>query len=190
VNDGTRPAAPADAPAGGPAPVTVVGLGNVLMGDDGFGPCVVSRLLASHEFPAGVAVIDLGTPGLDLYPHLAGCRSLVVVDTVRAADPPGTLRLYRREDVLRHAPAARLSPHDPGLKETLMTLEFAGEGIADVLLVGVVPGEICNGTGLSEPVRAALSAAEEAVLAELARLRCPAVPRPVPARPDIWWEEP
>lgn len=190
MSEDHRPAARITTPRGGPAPVSVVGLGNVLMGDDGLGPYVVRRLMATHEFPAEVSVSDLGTPGLDLYPHLTGCRALIVVDTVRADAPPGTLRLYRRDDILRHTPQARLSPHDPGLKETLLTLEFAGEGPADLLLVGVVPGEIRNGTGLSAPVRAAVARAEDAVLDELARLGCAATPRAVPERPDIWWEDP
>jgi len=170
------------------ARVGVIGLGNVLMGDDAFGPWVVQTLLAEYEFPDGVSVEDLGTPGLDLMPYLADLEALVLVDTVRSEAPPGTLRLYRRDDILRHAPQARLSPHDPGVKEALLTAEFAGRGPRDVLLVGAVPADTAMGVRLSPALRAAVSPAVSAVLRELERLGRPPVRRASPLTPDIWWE--
>jgi hydrogenase maturation protease len=168
--------------------VGVIGLGNVLMGDDAFGPWVVLVLLAGHEFPDGVHVHDLGTPGLDLLPYLSDLDSLVLVDTVRAEAPPGTLRLYRREELLRHAPQPRLSPHDPGVKEALLTAEFEGRGPREVLLVGAVPAGTAMGVGLSPPLRDAVPRAAVEVLRELERLGRRAAPRRDPGRPDIWWE--
>ena len=107
---------------------------------------------------------------------------------MRADAPAGTLRLYRRDDLLRHAPQARLSPHDPGVKEALLTAEFEGRAPREVLLVGVVPADTAMGVRLSPPLREAVPRAVEAVLAELRRLGCEARPRDLPARPDIWWE--
>ena len=107
------------------ARVAVIGLGNVLLGDDGFGPHVVQVLLAGWDFPEGVAVHDLGTPGLDLAPWIHGLDALILVDGVRSEAPPGTLRLYRRAEVLSHPPGPRVSPHDPGLLEALMAAELA-----------------------------------------------------------------
>ena len=172
----------------GPPRVVVIGLGNVLMGDDAFGPWVAQTLLAAHDFPETVSVEDLGTPGLDLLPYVTDAAALVLVDTVRADAPAGTLRLYRRDDLLRHAPQARLSPHDPGVKEALLTAEFEGRAPREVLLVGVVPADTAMGVRLSPPLREAVPRAVEAVLAELRRLGCEARPRDLPARPDIWWE--
>lgn len=172
----------------GPPRVVVIGLGNVLMGDDAFGPWVAQTLLAGHDFPETVSVEDLGTPGLDLLPYVTDAAALVLVDTVRADAPAGTLRLYRRDDLLRHAPQARLSPHDPGVKEALLTAEFEGRAPREVLLVGVVPADTAMGVRLSPPLREAVPRAVEAVLAELRRLGCEARPRDLPARPDIWWE--
>jgi len=166
----------------------VLGLGNVLMGDDALGPTVIAHLLAAHDFPAGVAVSDLGTPGLDLHPHLAGAEALIIVDTVRAEGQPGELRLYRKDAILRHPPGPRVSPHDPGLKEALLSLQFAGEEPREVLLVGVIPAQSEPGAGLSEPVAGAVAAACDAVLAELARLGHAVARRSEPAAPDLWWE--
>jgi len=174
--------------SGGPTRVGVIGLGNVLMGDDAFGPWVVETLLAGHAFPEDVSVLDLGTPGLDLLPHVTDVEALVLVDTVRTDAPPGAIRLYRREDLLRHAPQPRLSPHDPGVKEALLTAEFEGRGPREVLLVGAVPADTSMGVRLSPPLREAVPVAVDAVLAELRRLGRGAVPRDLPGRPDIWWE--
>jgi hydrogenase maturation protease len=171
-----------------PGRIGVIGLGNVLMGDDAFGPWVAQVLLAEYEFPPGVSVEDLGTPGLDLIPYVADLEALVLVDTVRSDGPPGTIRLYRRDALLKHAPEARLSPHDPGVKEALLTAEFAGVGPREVLLVGAVPMDSAMGVRLSPPLREAVPLAVAEVLRELARLGWPAARRSAPGRADIWWE--
>jgi len=168
--------------------VAVIGLGNVLMGDDAFGPWVVETLLAEYDFPADVSVLDLGTPGLDLLPYVADLEALVLVDTVRSEAPPGTLRLYRRDEILRHPPQARLSPHDPGVKEALLSAEFAGRGPSEVLLIGAVPADASMAVRLSSPLRAAVPLAVAAALEELQRLGAPGARRAEPKAPDIWWE--
>ncbi len=170
------------------ANVAVLGLGNVLMGDDALGPTVIKVLEAEYEFPRGVSVQDLGTPGLDLTPYLAGVTAVIVVDTVRASGAPGEVRLYRHDEVLKHAPQPRLSPHDPGLKEALLTLEFSGKSPREVLLVGVVPGEVRTGVGLSPAVRAAVPQAAAEVVEELGRLGVAPRARSTPVTPDLWWE--
>jgi hydrogenase maturation protease len=170
-----------------PPRVAVIGLGNVLMGDDAFGPWVVQTLLAEYRFAEGVTVEDLGTPGLDLMPWVTDLEALILVDTVRADATPGTLRLYRRDDVLKHPPPSRLSPHDPALKEALLTAEFAGRGPREVLLVGAVPETTAMGVRLSTALRAAVPAAAEEVLKELERLGRPATRRCNPPSPDTWW---
>ena len=169
--------------------VGVVGLGNVLMGDDAFGPWVVQLLLARYDFAPGVAVNDLGTPGLDLVPWVTNLEALILVDTVSSQAAPGTIRLYRRDEILKHPPQARLSPHDPALKEALLTAEFAGQAPREVLLVGAVPEQTEMGVGLSPALRDAISPAAEEVLRELERLGRPATRRDAPGEPKVWWEE-
>lgn len=169
------------------ARVRVLGLGNVLMGDDGAGPWIVEELLARWTFPAGVAVADLGTPGLDLIPFLAGCETLVLVDTVKSDGPPGTLKLYRKEEILRHPPGPRVSPHDPGVKEALLTLELAGGAPSEVILVGIVPGAVEKSVTLSSAVRAAVGAAAGEVVRLLGEMGLPPSPRPDPKPVEPWW---
>jgi len=84
----------------------VIGLGNVLMGDDAFGPSVVESLETAYEFPPGVTVLDGGTPGLNLMPLMMDYEALIVVDTVKAKGRVGEMRLYRKEDLSPKAESA------------------------------------------------------------------------------------
>ena len=145
----------------------VLGLGNVLMGDDGFGPVVVRAFADEYAVGDTVDIVDLGTPGLDLAPWLVDADRVILVDTVNAKLPPGTLRLYDKADLIRHAPSIRAGPHDPGVKEALLALEFAGRSPRELTLVGVVPARIETGIHLSPAVRAAVPRAVAAIAAAL-----------------------
>ena len=171
--------------------VAVVGLGNVLMGDDGAGPHVLRALESRFVLDDEVALLDLGTPGLDLIPHLMDADAAIVVDTVKVkgAGEPGEIRLYGKEHFLGRPVAPRVTPHAPGLHETLLTLDLMGRRPREVLLVGIVPGPVDLGLGLSDALEGAVEAALEHVVAELARLGHPAVPREVRVEPQPWWAE-
>jgi hydrogenase maturation protease len=169
-------------------PVRIIGLGNVLMSDDGFGPYVVNVLDAFYDMPAGVQVIDAGTPGLDLTPYLLDAGAVIFVDTVKRNGTAGEIHTYHLSDILKQPPQPRLSPHDPGLKDALLTVAAAGGGPRGALLVGVIPQSIAIGVELSCPVRTAIAAAVNVILSELARLGLPPHPRAIPRLPDIWWD--
>ena len=168
--------------------ISVLGIGNVLMGDDAFGPYVVKCLDARYEVPPAVELLELGTPGADLSLHLQDLDAAVVVDTVKVLGPPGELRLLDKAQLLAKKPLLPASPHEPGLREALFTLEFRGGGSAQVRLVGVIPQQVEMEVGLSAPVRTAVTAALDEVLRQLEELGTPAMPRPFPREPDLWWE--
>jgi hydrogenase maturation protease len=179
--------------------VGVLGLGSVLMGDDGLGPYAVELLAAHWRLPPEVSVLDAGTPGPDLGDYLIDLDAAIVVDTVRTGsrpsplvrqDRPGQLRLFRKDEVMALPTAPRLSPHDPDLRQALLTCELAGRAPAELLLVGVVPDRVELGTELSAPVRAALPAVEAVIVAELRRLGVEPARRERPAEPAVWWQRP
>ena len=170
--------------------IRVLGLGNVLMSDDGFGPYVARVLEAFYEFPADVEVIDVGTPGLDLTPYLLNTDAVIFIDTVRSDGSAGETRVYDRAQILRHPPQARTGPHDPALKEALLTVDAAGAGPLIVTLIGVIPEWVATGVSLSPVVSAAVTSVVRRVIEELDRLGASAVPRPVPQTPHIWWDLP
>jgi len=168
--------------------VTIGGIGSVLLGDDGVGPYVAGMLEASYEFEAGVTIADLGTPGLDLLAHLSGTDALILIDSVSNNALPGTVTLYRKEDILRHGPApVRMDPHSPVLSESLLIAELTGEGPADILLIGITGEQYDVGADLSEAARRAAAEAVKEVLAELSRLKisyCRSRREPFSA----WWK--
>jgi hydrogenase maturation protease len=168
--------------------IAVIGIGNVLMGDDAVGPHVVRTLEAEHELPADVEVIDAGTPGLDLAAYVAGADAVVIVDAVKARGTPGEIRLYDKAAILAKPPPTSTSPHEPSLRASLHTAEFAGQAPREVTLVGVVPGAVLDGVGLSPEVRAAVPRVVAEVVSQLRRLGAEARRRTPPRRPDLWWE--
>lgn len=168
--------------------ILVLGLGNVLMGDDAFGPFVIEVLQAGFEFPERVSLLDGGTPGLNLVAELLDANVLIVIDTVKAKGNPGEMRLYRRSDLSPHTRSPRQSPHEPGLDEVLTALDLAGRSPQDVLLIGIIPESVCTGTGMSETLRTAVPDVVQATLAELERCGAPATLKADAASAVPWWE--
>jgi hydrogenase maturation protease len=168
------------------ARIAVIGIGNVLTGDDGVGPYVARVLDAGWELP-DVEVIDAGTPGLDLTTLIAGREAAVLVDAVTARGAPGELRRYDKATLLSRPPAMALSPHEPGVREALMNAEFMGTSPLTVTLVGVIPETVALGCRLSPAVQAAVPGAVEAVLEALRGLGVAPAPRSPPLDPDLWW---
>ncbi len=170
-----------------PRPFAVLGMGNVLLGDDGFGPEVVGFLRAHYSFSEDVDCEDIGTPGLDLTPYLSGRRAVILVDTVAAKGPSGTVRIYRRDEIASALVTNRLSPHDPGLAECVATLEFADDAPEELFVVGVVPEKCETGIGLSSSVRASVSEAAAEVARLLGSLGVAPALRETPLPNDNWW---
>ncbi len=171
------------------ARVTVIGIGNVLTGDDAIGPHVVRVLEARYALPDGVQVIDAGTPGYDLTAFLVGADAALLVDAVKAKGAPGELRVYDKAELLTKKPILAMSPHEPGVREALLNADFMGVTPPVVRLVGVVPARTETGIGLSPEVRAAVPAAVDRVAAELRALGVDAPERVPPREPDLWWEK-
>ena len=165
----------------------VLGLGNVLMGDDGFGPAVVRAFEAEYVVGSDVRVVDLGTPGLDLMPWFADVENLVIVDTVKSDLPPGSMRFYNKADLLGRPSSVRSGPHEPGVTEALMTLEFAGRAPRTAALIGVVPGRVGMELELTPVVRAALPAAVRAVADALTHVGAAVTRREIAGPVIPWW---
>jgi hydrogenase maturation protease len=167
---------------------TIIGIGNVLAGDDAVGPHVVRTVEARYELPDGVQVIDAGTPGYDLTAFLVGQDAVVLVDAVKAKGAPGEVRTFDKASLLEKKPILAISPHEPGVREALLNADFMGVTPPVVRLVGVIPADTSTGIGLSDAVRAAVPAAVAQVAAELAAIGITLRERSEPPAPDLWWE--
>ena len=163
-------------------PVLVLGLGNVLCGDDGAGVVAVHKLMRRWRLPAEVRVVDGGTLGLDLLGLVAISDRVILVDAVRGAGPPGTLDRLAGDDV---APAvyARLSPHQIGVADLLAGAALCERYPSEVVIVGVVPAMTDLQLGCTPAVEASIPALVDNVLAELRRLGYEPEPRETTCEP-------
>ena len=161
--------------------VVVLGLGNILLRDEGVGVRVVEALAQRYAIPAEVEVVDGGTAGMDLLNTLAGCDHLLICDAVRTGAPPAAVvKLATAEVPVLFL--TRFSPHQLGLADVLATLVLTGEAPGTVNLVGVVPVDLELGIELSSEVAAVVGQAVECLATELRGLGFQLAPkRPAPA---------
>jgi len=167
--------------------ILIGGIGNVLLGDDGVGPYIARFLDAHYTFEPGIEIADLGTPALDLIDQISGRDAVILVDSVSIDAEPGTIVLYRKEEITRLTPQVRMDPHSPALVETLLAAEMFGKTPAEVLLIGIVPQSFEAGCALSDPVAEAVEDAIAKILGELERWGVAYQKKPQPDEISTWW---
>lgn len=168
--------------------IRILGLGNALMSDGAFGPYVVRVLDAFYEMPANVHLIDAGTPGRRIVPHVRQADVLILVDTVETGGRAGDIHSYQLNDLLRQPVEPLLCPHDPGIKQALVEAELSGAVPEHVVLFGVVPEWEATGVTLSRAVRLSIAPVVGLIVMELQRLGAAPALRAVARVPDTWWE--
>jgi hydrogenase maturation protease len=147
----------------------ILGIGNVLLSDDGAG-VHVARLLAQRLAGCDeVEVIDGGTLSFTLAPLIAGCARLIVLDATELQREPGTVRTFVGGEFDNLLGRQRLTVHEIGLRDVLAISELAGELPPQRALVGIQPASLSWGTECTLTVTPALRCAAEVVL-ELLRL--------------------
>lgn len=146
--------------------VLVLGLGNILMRDEGLGVHIARTLEDRFLLPSEVEVIDGGTCGMDLLDAISGRDLLLVTDAIRSEKAPGTVIRLADDEVLAFF-RSRISPHQLGLSDVLAFLALSGDPPKRVVIVGVVPEDLSLGMGLSRTAFRACDAALGLVIDEL-----------------------
>lgn len=144
----------------------VIGLGNPLMGDDGLGILVLERLRDGWAFRPPLELLDGGTWGLNLLPHIERSSRLLILDAIDAGAEPGSLVQLEKNDIPRFL-AGKLSPHQIDLKEVLAIAELRDTLPEEIVAVGLQPFSIEMREGLSAPVAAGVPRLIERVLERL-----------------------
>jgi hydrogenase maturation protease len=146
----------------------VLGLGNVLWADEGFGVRAVEALNAGYAFADNVRLMDGGTQGIYLLPWVQSADRLLILDAVDYGMAPGTLRLIRDDDVPRYMGVRKVSMHQAGFQEVLASARLTGQLPRHIALVGVQPELLDDYGGSLRPcVRACIPEAIEMALAVL-----------------------
>lgn len=146
----------------------MLGLGNILLGDEGVGVRVAERLLERYAFPPDVEVLDGGTLGLDLMPYVEVADHLLVIDALDVGAAPGTLARLEGDEVPAFL-SIKISPHQMGLSDLLSVARLTGAYPQDVVLWGVQPAVIDVGLDLSPVVASQVEALADRVVEEMRR---------------------
>lgn len=146
----------------------ILGIGNLLWADEGFGVRCVETLHAGYELPDNVCVMDGGTQGLYLLPYVEAARRLIVFDAIDYGLEPGTLKLVENQDVPLFMGAKKMSLHQTGFQEVLASAQLLGRLPEKILLIGVQPAELEDyGGSLRPQVKAQLPIAVDIAVGRL-----------------------
>jgi hydrogenase maturation protease len=153
-------------------PVLVLGVGNILLKDEGVGVHVVQTIEAQVAagdlaLPEGVEVCDGGTLGMDLLDLIEDRRKVIVIDAVEVDAAPATVLRFTAEDLARRE-AVDLSLHQLGLFEMLAMARYLSRAPDVVVIFGIVPKDMSPGLELSAEVAAVVPEVIQRVLAEIA----------------------
>jgi hydrogenase maturation protease len=167
-------------------PLLVLGLGNVLLEDDGVGAAAIALLLDRYVPPDGVRALDGGTLGLSLLPYLEEAETVILVDAVKTGEPPGSI-VRLDEAAVAPAVATLLSPHQVGVADLLDGARWLDRYPARVVLLGLVPESMELAVGLSPRVRPALAALVERIVEEARTMGFFFRPKEASKAPGVAW---
>jgi len=154
-----------DLKVAGPQGITVLGVGNPIMGDDGTGLEMLAGVQAALVDALGVEFVDGGTGGMELIPVVQDAKRLLVLDAV-AGDTPGQVKVLTGDQVSRML-SLKLSPHQVGLLDVFTAARLLGREPEEVVIVGIVPETVDLKLGLSAPVQASLADAVNKAVAQV-----------------------
>ncbi len=149
--------------------ILIIGMGNVLMQDEGVGVRAVEELENRYHIPESVSVVDGGTTGMNLFDPIRQCDHLIVADAINTGAPYGSLVRIVNEEVPVFF-QTKLSNHQLGLSDLLALLTLKGEVPGDITIIGMVPHSLENKLGLTAEATAGLAAMVAMLVAELTEL--------------------
>jgi hydrogenase maturation protease len=152
-------------PEAAPAGIVILGIGNLLLSDEGVGVHVANRLL-EMELPAGVRVIEGGTDGFRLMNVVTGADRVVVVDAIKGGGEPGSIYRFDIEDAPSSPDTFKTSVHQIGILEVIHFSEFLGK-TPQATIIGVEPKSMEMSMDLSPEVEAKVPRVIELVLEEV-----------------------
>lgn len=149
-----------------PVQTLILGVGNLLMSDEGVGVHVIQRLVGAYQLPKQVQVLDGGTLGMDLLYYLEGIKNLLLIDAVEARQEPGTLIRLEGEEVPAFL-SIKISPHQLGVPDMLAAAKLKDVYPQNIVLWGVQPERLELGLDLSPKVESQVNIIIENILSQL-----------------------
>jgi hydrogenase maturation protease len=150
-------------------PVLVLGIGNILLHDEGVGVYVVEQM-QKGGVPDYVELLDGGTAGADLLDHICDRQKVIVVDAMDADVEPATILRFTPDDLAANAEQS-ISLHDFGIAETLAMARQLNCAPQEVIIIGIKPKDLTCGLGLSDEIAGVVPRVIKYVLAEIETAR-------------------
>ncbi len=147
--------------------IGILGVGNLLLADEGFGVHAINRLQERYIFPKNVEILDGGTAGIMLSPFIESKDILFVIDVVNMEAPAGTVYEFSSQDLNSGTIQPRMSPHQVGLLEILDLCQLRGKAPSRVELIATVPADLSTRIGLSPALLPVLDKVIERLLQRL-----------------------
>jgi len=146
----------------------ILGIGNLLWADEGFGIRCIEALNAGYRFGDDTRLMDGGTQGMFLLPWVSGASRLLIFDAIDFGLPPGELRVIEDDDVPQYMGAKKISMHQTGFQEVLAAAQLLNERPHRLALIGVQPEQLDDyGGGLRACVRRRIPDAVAAACSQL-----------------------
>ena len=146
--------------------VLVLGIGNILLKDEGIGVHAIQEFEKRYQIPDDVTVVDGGTAGMELIQYIAGKDTLIIVDALKTGADVGTLIRLSGDEVPQFF-RTKISPHQLGLSDMLAAMKLTDETPETVVLIGVIPKDLGTGLDLSDEIAGKIDPLVQMVVTEL-----------------------
>lgn len=156
-------------------PIVLLGVGNILLTDEGFGVHVVNQLREDYIFNPPVTILDGGTMGMELLTYMRGMTKLLLVDAINGGEAPGTVYEFPHEEMNSYFTEA-ISVHEVGMQDILRIRALQEDPLEDAVVIGVEPENLELGLDLSETTQVVVKDVKERILAVLASWNVTATP--------------
>ena len=156
-------------------PIVLLGVGNILLTDEGFGVHVVNQLREDYIFNPPITILDGGTMGMELLTYMRGMTKLLLVDVINGGEAPGTVYEFPHEEMNSYFTEA-ISVHEVGMQDILRIRALQEDPLEDAVVIGVEPESLELGLTLSNSTQAAVADVKERVLRVLSNWHVTAIP--------------
>ena len=143
--------------------IVLLGVGNILLTDEGLGVHVVEDLKANYTFTPQISLIDGGTMGMELLTYMRGMKKILLIDAVNGGEAPGTIYEFPHRELEQYF-TDHISVHEVGMQDILRIRAIQENPLEDAIVIGVEPESLDVGFEPSAPVQKALPEVKERVL--------------------------
>jgi len=148
-----------------PKPILILGIGNILLKDEGVGVHTAKRMM-EMALPPDVEVMDGGTMGMNLLFYIEGRKKVIVIDTVLVGDPPGTIYRFTEESLVDNKPMLRTA-HSVDITDVINTAKMLGTKPDEIVFIGIEPESLDEGLEMTPTIEKRVPVLIKMVMKEL-----------------------